>query len=141
MLLQLRQAHRRLARHDDQRPPLLQHHVGGALDQVARQPVRDAGQRLHRARHDRHAAAAMAAARDRRAEIAVAVHARSSRRRRRAPYLVGEVRHQALDRRLVAELVAQQPPAVVGDDELDVARRARAAPPASGWRRARRWRR
>ena len=50
---QLRQAHRRLARDDDQRAAFLQHHVGGALDEVARQAVRDAGERLHRARHDR----------------------------------------------------------------------------------------
>ena len=37
-----------------------------------------------------------------------------------SPYFAAEVRQQPLDRRLLAQLVAQQPSAVVGDDELDV---------------------
>ena len=49
---QLRQAHRRLPRDQDQAAVLLEHDVSRTLDQVAREPVRDAGQRLHRARHD-----------------------------------------------------------------------------------------
>ena len=36
---------RRLARHDDQRPPLLERDVGGTLQQVLRQPERDARDR------------------------------------------------------------------------------------------------
>ena len=116
---ELREAHRRLARHDHQPPALLQHHVGRALDQAARQPMGNAGQGLHRARHDRHAAAAMASAGDRRAEIAVAVE-----RDRPAADLVavpgGQVRHQLFHRGPLAELVAQQAPPVIGDHQLDV---------------------
>ena len=52
-----------------------------------------------------------------------------------------EIRHQPLDRRRLAEFVAQQPAAVVGDDQLDVhaALEQRGERPTS--RRARRSRR
>ena len=40
---------RRLARHQHERTPLLEHDVGGALDQVVGEPVRDRAERAHAA--------------------------------------------------------------------------------------------
>ena len=43
---------RRLARHDDERPPLLERDVGGAVDERARRAEGDVRRRRHRARAD-----------------------------------------------------------------------------------------
>ena len=40
---------------DDEPAAFFEHDIGGTLDEIARQAVGDAGQRLHRARHDGHA--------------------------------------------------------------------------------------
>ena len=53
-VLEMHRGERRFARHEHQRAALLQHHVGGALDQVVGEPVRDRAERAHRARADRH---------------------------------------------------------------------------------------
>ena len=73
-----------------------------------------------------HAAAAVAAARDRRAKVPIAVQGDGAGRDG-AAVLAGEKRHELLDRRRLAQLVAQQSAAVVGDDELDVDASARRA--------------
>ena len=51
---QVREVERRLAHHQHQAAPLLQHDVGGAREQVVRQAVGDRRERLHRARRDDH---------------------------------------------------------------------------------------
>src|SRR3954468_2006164 len=112
-----RQAHRRFARDNHERALFLQHHVGRAFDQVARETVGDAGERFHRARHNRHGRAPVTAACHRRAEVAIAeqrkgalVHIGAVLRR--------QIRHQPFDRGRLSELVAKQAAAVVGDDEF-----------------------
>ena len=77
------------------------------------------GQRLHRAGHDRHPGAFVTAARDRRAEIAIAVE-RQRAFRDFGSVLRREKRDQLFDGRLLAELVAQEPAAVIRNDELHV---------------------
>ena len=60
--------------HDQHEPPaFLQAHVGRAREQVRVERVRDRRRRLDRARNHQHAVGLERAARDRRAEIGVAV--------------------------------------------------------------------
>ncbi len=63
-------AERRLARHDDERASLLEHHVGGPREKRVRDPVRDPRGRSHRARHDHHGVPPGASARERRLVVA-----------------------------------------------------------------------
>ena len=60
---------RRLAHHQNQTPPLLQAHIGGAREQRRRNAGRDLGHRANGARRNDHAGGAERSARDGRAEI------------------------------------------------------------------------
>src|SRR5262249_49753477 len=52
---------------------LLEHHVGSAMNEVLAVTVGDAGERVHRTRHDHHAFGLERAGRNRRAHVALAV--------------------------------------------------------------------
>ena len=67
----MHQRERRLARHEDQLPPFLERHVGGALDQRARGAGRDGGHGAHGAGADHHAAGPLGARCGKRAPVAV----------------------------------------------------------------------
>jgi len=64
---------RRLARHEDQAPALLQADLGGPLDQVGRCAAGDPPERAARAGNDRHAVGLVGSARDRDLEVLVVV--------------------------------------------------------------------
>ena len=64
-VVEVNRRQRRLARHQHQRAALLQHDVGGALDQVVGQAVRDRGQRAHAARAHGHRIGGIGAGSDR----------------------------------------------------------------------------
>ena len=79
-------AQRRFARREEQLPPLLQHDVCCAMNEVVAQAVRDCRQRPHAARHDRHPHRQERAARNRCALIV-----RCVRHRRKALNLIDGV--------------------------------------------------
>ena len=117
-VLELRQAHRRFTRHDDERTALLEHHVGGALDQIPGETVRDTGERLHRAGHDRHPVRIVAAARDRRAEVPIAVDDERAGLDA-CPIARRQVVAEPVDRGLLPQLIAQEAAAEVRRDDLE----------------------
>ena len=92
---QLDQVQRRLAR-QNQFSPLLQVDIGGPVDEVLRQAVRDGRGRAHAARADNHAAGQKGAAGDPGPEVAVVVVVQPAapRRRRRLAQHVGRVAEQ-----------------------------------------------
>ena len=107
----MHQRERRLPRHQDQLAPLLERHVGGALDERAAGAGRDRGDGAHRAGTDHHA-----------------VRALGARRRQGAPIVVGKECHRrpvaAGGRakpveRVDAALVPQQAHAVARRDQPD----------------------
>ncbi len=51
-IAQVNQIERRFAHHENQPPPLLEHDIGRALNQIFRMSVRNARQRLNRTGHD-----------------------------------------------------------------------------------------
>ena len=51
-VLEMQHGQWRLPRHDDERPALLDRHIGSAFDEVAREAVRHAREGAHAARHD-----------------------------------------------------------------------------------------
>src|SRR6185312_1531150 len=73
-VLEVDDAERRLARHEDERAPFLEGNIGRALDERARRTVRNGGERAHRTRAHHHPARARRARGRRRASIAVVVH-------------------------------------------------------------------
>lgn len=96
-------AQRRLARHQHQAAALLEHHVGGARDEVVAQARRDAGQRLHAAGHDDHAVDAERAAGDGGGHVVDVVD------------VVGQRAHVG---RVVVGLVLERLLGPLGDDEV-----------------------
>lgn len=93
----------RLPGHEHQLPPLLEHDIGGARDQVVAQARGDGRQRLHAARHDNHAVDAERPAGDGRGHVVDVVD------------VVGQGAHVG---RVVVGLVLERLLGPLGDDEV-----------------------
>src|SRR3990172_4089696 len=143
--LEMERVERRVARHQHERPPLLERHVGRALHERARRPRRDGGERPHLAGADHHARTPGRARRRRSAAVGVVVG-----RDERVERLRADGRAKALHV-LDIRLRAEQPEPVrrddqrhapLGPDELleqpDSVRRARCARERHHDRRVRR---
>ena len=73
-VLEMHLGERGLAHDQHQAPALLEHHVGGAVDEVLAVAVGDAGERVHRAGHHRHAVGLERTGGDLGAHVAGAMH-------------------------------------------------------------------
>jgi len=111
---------RRLARHDHERPPLLERHVADAVDERARGAEGDMRHRRHRARADHGGVGEAAAAGRRRREVVGGVHLGGH-----AGPLEESGGHGVAALRRQLQLVLEHKHAAVGHAELQLASRRR----------------